>query len=180
MKALVEGKQRVHIEKFTSMDNFFTVQVRSVTETVQQETEANALKRMVYSSFENYVKLNKQVPPEVLARIYTIENFSELADNIASQLNLKMEDKQNLLEIFDPGERLKIVLKHITREIEILKVEKKLRTRVKEQMERSQKEYYLNEQLQAIQKELGEKDDFQKEIQELEEKAGKNPMAERS
>ena len=173
VKALVEGKQRVHIKKFISMDKFFTVQVSSILEAIQQETEANALKRMVYSSFESYVKLNKQVPPEVLARIYTIENLSELADNIASQLNLKMKDKQTLLEIFDPGERLKIVLKHITREIEILKVEKKLRTRVKEQMERSQKEYYLNEQLQAIQKELGEKDDFQKEIQDLEEKANK-------
>ena len=173
VKALVEGKQRVHIDKFIQVDNFFTVQVKTVTEKIQQETEANALKRMVYSSFENYVKLNKQVPPEVLARIYTIENFSELADNVASQLNLKMEDKQTLLEMFDPGERLKTVLQHITREIEILKVEKKLRTRVKEQMERSQKEYYLNEQLQAIQKELGEKDDFQKEIQELETQANK-------
>ena len=173
VKALVEGKQRVHINKFIQVDNFFTVQVKTVTEKIQQETEANALKRMVYSSFENYVKLNKQVPPEVLARIYTIENFSELADNVASQLNLKMEDKQALLEMFDPGDRLKAVLQHITREIEILKVEKKLRTRVKEQMERSQKEYYLNEQLQAIQKELGEKDDFQKEIQELEAQANK-------
>ena len=173
VKALVEGKHRVHINKFLQEDNFFIVQVGPVLEEIKQETEANALKRMVYSSFENYVKLNKQVPPEVLARIYTIENFSELADNIASQLNLKMEDKQIILETFDPGERLRMVLQHITREIEILKVEKKLRTRVKEQMERSQKEYYLNEQLQAIQKELGEKDDFQKEIQELEEKAGK-------
>ena len=173
VKALVEGKYRVHINKFTQVDNFFTVQVKPVMEEIKQKTEAKALKRMIHSSFENYVKLNKQVPPEVLARIYTIENLSELADNIASQLNLKMEDKQTILETFDPGARLRLVLKHITREIEILKVEKKLRTRVKEQMERSQKEYYLNEQLQAIQKELGEKDDFQKEIQELEEKANK-------
>ena len=173
VKALVEGKHRIHINKFLQKDGFFTVEVSPVVEKIKQETEANALKRMVYSSFENYVKLNKQVPPEVLARVYTIENFSELADNIASQLNLKLEDKQAILEAFDPGKRLKMVLKHITREIEILKVEKKLRTRVKEQMERSQKEYYLNEQLQAIQKELGEKDDFQKEIQELEEKVSK-------
>lgn len=173
VKALVEGKYRAHINQFVQMDDFFTVQVSLIAETIKEETEANALKRMVYSSFESYVKLNKQVPPEVLARIYTIEDFSELADNIASQLNLKMEDKQVILETFDPGKRLKMVLKHITREIEILKVEKKLRTRVKEQMERSQKEYYLNEQLQAIQKELGEKDDFQKEVLELEEKARK-------
>ena len=173
VKALVEGKHRVHINNFIQVDSFFTVQASPVVENIKADTEANALKRMVYSSFENYVKLNKQVPPEVLARVYTIENFSELADNIASQLNLKMEDKQSLLETFDPGERLRMVLKHITREIEILKVERKLRTRVKEQMERSQKEYYLNEQLQAIQKELGEKDDFHKEVQELEEKAAK-------
>ncbi len=171
VKALVEGKYRVHIKQFVQLDNFFTAEVNPVAEKMKNETEANALTRMIYSSFESYVKLNKQIPPEVLARISTIENFSELADNIASQLNLKMEDKQKILETFDPGERLRIVLKHITREIEILKVEKKLRTRVKEQMERSQKEYYLNEQLQAIQKELGEKDDFQKEIQELEEKS---------
>ena len=173
VKALVEGKHRIHINKFLKTDKFFSVEVSPVVEKISNETEADALKRMIYSSFESYVKLNKQVPPEVLARVSTINNFSELADNIASQLNLKMEDKQNLLEIFDPGERLRIVLKHITREIEVLKVERKLRTRVKEQMEKSQKEYYLNEQLQAIQKELGEKDDFHKEVLELEEKASK-------
>ena len=173
VKALVEGKHRVHINKFLKSDKFFSVEVSPVMEKISKETEADALKRMIYSSFESYVKLNKQVPPEVLARVSTINDFSELADNIASQLNLKMEDKQNLLEIFDPGERLRIVLKHITREIEVLKVERKLRTRVKEQMEKSQKEYYLNEQLQAIQKELGEKDDFQKEVLELEQKASK-------
>ena len=173
VKVLVEGKHRAHINKFIQTDNFFTVEITPAKEIIKEELAASALKKMVYVAFENYVKLNKQVPPEVLARIYTIENFSEMADNIASQLNLKMEDKQNLLETLDPGERLKKVLEHITKEIEILKVEKKLRTRVKEQMERSQKEYYLNEQLQAIQKELGEKDDFQKEIQELEDKAKK-------
>ena len=173
VKALVEGKRRVQINSFVQNDPFFIVEALYVEEETKQQTTASALKRMVYSSFESYVKLNKQVPPEVLARIYTIENFSELADNIASLLNLKMEDKQALLETFDPGRRLKMVLKHITREIEILKVEKKLRTHVKEQMERSQKEYYLNEQLQAIQKELGEKDDFHKEVMELGKKAEK-------
>ena len=171
VKALIEGKGRVYIKKYVQTDKFFQVEVELIEEDMKNETEANALTRMVCSAFESYVKLNKQVPPEVLARVATIENFSELADNIASQLNLKMEDQQKLLETFDPGKRLKMVLKHITREIEILKVEKKLRTSVKEQMERSQKEYYLNEQLQAIQKELGEKDDFQKEIQELAKKA---------
>ncbi len=173
VKALVEGKSRVQVSHFIQTEPFFLVQAEDIMEETEQETTANALKRMVYSSFESYVKLNKQVPPEVLARIYTIENFSELADNIASLLNLKVEDKQLLLETFDPGQRLRMVLKHITKEMEILKVERRLRTRVKEQMERSQKEYYLNEQLQAIQKELGEKDDFQKEARELEQKAEK-------
>ena len=173
VKALVEGRHRVHIKEFVNTDKFFIVSAEPVLEKISSETEANALQRMIYSSFESYVKLNKQVPPEVLARVSTINNFSELADNIASQLNLKMEDKQTILETFDPGERLRMVLKHITREIEVLKVERKLRTRVKEQMEKSQKEYYLNEQLQAIQKELGEKDDFQKEVLELEQKAEK-------
>ena len=173
VKVLVEGRHRIHIDNFVKTDKYFTVEVRRVEEVVKKPTEADALRRMIYSSFESYVKLNKQVPPEVLSRVATINDFSELADNIASQLNLKMEDKQAILEIFEPGERLRTVLKHITREIEVLKVEKKLRTRVKEQMERSQKEYYLNEQLQAIQKELGEKDDFQKEVLELEQRASK-------
>ncbi len=173
VKALVEGKGRVHIGEFIETDQLFRVQAQVIEETMEDETEANALTRMVCSSFESYVKLNKQVPPEVLARVATIDSFSELADNIASQLNLKIEDQQTLLETFDPGIRLKRVLKYITRETEILKVERKLRTSVKEQMERSQKEYYLNEQLQAIQKELGEKDDFQKEVLDLEAKASK-------
>ena len=171
VKALVEGKGRVYIKDFMDEDSFFKVRAELIEEDMKNVTEAHALTRMVCSAFEHYVKLNKQVPPEVLGRVAAIENFSELADNIASQLNLKMEDQQKLLETFDPGKRLKMVLKNITREIEILKVEKKLRTNVKEQMERSQKEYYLNEQLQAIQKELGEKDDFHKEVRELEHKA---------
>ena len=173
VKALVEGKHRVYINRFLETDTYFTVEASVVHEEMKNETEANALTRMIYTSFEAYVKLNKQVPPEVLARITTLTHFGELADSIAAQLNLKMEDKQAILETFDPGERLRMVLKHITREIEILKVEKKLRTRVKEQMERSQKEYYLNEQLQAIQRELGDKDDFQKEVRDLREKASK-------
>ena len=173
VKALVEGKHRIHIDRFCKEDGFFVVDVSPVKEVMEDEMEAHALKRMICASFETYVKLNKQVPPEVLARISTIEGYSELADNIASQLNLKMEDKQKILEIFDPGRRLKEVLGHVTREIEVLKVEKKLRTRVKEQMEKSQKEYYLNEQLQAIQKELGEKDDFQREVAELATQAEK-------
>ncbi|RYZ66669.1 MAG: endopeptidase La, partial [Proteobacteria bacterium] len=110
---------------------------------------------------------NKRIPPEILMRVSTIENPGELADIIVAQLNLKLEDKQKVLEISDPSKRLEHLLNLMTGEIEILEVEKKIRTRVKKQMERSQKEYYLNEQMQAIQKELGEKDDYQAELEDL-------------
>ena len=171
VKTIVEGRYRVKIENFIEAEKCMMVDVERLEETVVSNTEAEALLRMVYSMVENYIKLNKQIPPEVLARISSIDNCGELADVIASQLNLRFEDKQKILELFDPLKRLKEVLKLITKEIQVLKVEKKIRTRVKEQMEKSQKEYYLNEQLQAIQKELGDKDDFQKEIREMEKRS---------
>jgi ATP-dependent Lon protease len=144
-----------------------------IPEVVGNETEARALVRSVKSTFETYVKLNKRIPPEILMRVSTIEDISELADIIVAQLNLKLEDKQKILEVIDPGKRLEELLNLMTGEIEILEVEKKIRNRVKKQMEKSQKEYYLNEQMQAIQKELGDKDDYQAELQELEERAAK-------
>lgn len=176
VKVLVEGKRRVKIKSYQQTDAFFVVQVDEVPEQVASPVEAQALVRSVKSTFETYVKLNKRIPPEILMRVSTIELESELADIIVAQLNLKLEDKQKVLEIFDAGKRLEHLLNLMTGEIEILEVERKIRTRVKKQMERSQKEYYLNEQMQAIQKELGEKDDYQAEIQELEEKAAKKKM----
>ncbi len=173
VKVLVEGKKRVRIKKFTQTENFFTVDVEEIPEIIANEKEARALVRSVKSTFETYVKLNKRIPPEILMRVSTIEDISELADIIVAQLNLKLEDKQRILEISDPGIRLEELLNMMTGEIEILEVEKKIRNRVKKQMERSQKEYYLNEQMQAIQKELGDKDDYQAEIAELEERAAK-------
>jgi ATP-dependent Lon protease len=131
----------------------------------------------VKSTFETYVKLNKRIPPEILMRVSTIENPGELADIIIAQLNLKIEDKQATLEIADPAKRLEELLNLMTGEIEILEVEKRIRTRVKKQMEKSQKEYYLNEQMQAIQKELGERDDFQNEINEMEERLAKKKLS---
>ena len=178
VKVLVEGKRRVKIEKFVSSENFFTVEITDLPETIENPIEAQALMRSVKSTFEQYVKLNKRIPPEILMRVSTIEVAGELADIIVAQLNLKLEDKQKILEIADPGKRLEQLLNLMTGEIEILEVEKKIRTRVKKQMERSQKEYYLNEQMQAIQKELGEKDDYQAELQELEEQARKKKMSE--
>lgn len=177
VKVLVEGKKRVRIKNFTGGDNFFTVAIEEISEEVAAPVETQALIRSVKNTFETYVKLNKRIPPEILMRVSTIENAGELSDIIVAQLNLKLEDKQKVLEIFDPGKRLEHLLNLMTGEIEILEVEKKIRTRVKKQMERSQKEYYLNEQMQAIQKELGEKDDYQQELQDLEEKAAKKKMS---
>jgi ATP-dependent Lon protease len=178
VKVLVEGKRRVKILRFANSESFFTVEVSDLPETAESPVEAQALMRSVKGTFEQYVKLNKRIPPEILMRVSTIEASGELADIIVAQLNLKLEDKQRILEISDPGKRLEQLLNLMTGEIEILEVEKKIRTRVKKQMERSQKEYYLNEQMQAIQKELGEKDDYQAELQELEDQARKKKMSE--
>ncbi len=167
VKVLVEGKKRARIKNFVKNDNFFVVNCEIIDEDSDNVTESSALVRSVKSTFETYVKLNKRIPPEILMRVSSIESASELSDIIVAQLNLKLEDKQNVLEILDPNKRLEHLLNLMTSEIEILEVEKKIRTRVKKQMEKSQKEYYLNEQMQAIQKELGEKDDYQAELEDL-------------
>jgi len=178
VKVLVEGKRRVRIKNFVNNESYFTVEVVDLPEVVENPVEAQALMRSVKNTFEQYVKLNKRIPPEILMRVSTIEAAGELADIIVAQLNLKLEDKQKILEVADPGKRLEQLLNLMTGEIEILEVEKKIRTRVKKQMERSQKEYYLNEQMQAIQKELGEKDDYQAELADLEEATRKKKMSE--
>jgi ATP-dependent Lon protease len=177
VKVLIEGKNRVRIQKFLDNEKYFEVEAEVINEKVASKVEADALIRSVKNTFENYVKLNKRIPPEILMRVSTIEGAGELADIIIAQLNLKLEDKQATLEIFDPCQRLEELLNLMTGEIEILEVEKRIRTRVKKQMEKSQKEYYLNEQMQAIQKELGDRDDFQNEINELEEKLAKKKMS---
>lgn len=176
VKVLVEGKARVKIKDYLQTDNFFRVEAEELEEVVVSPVETQALMRSVKTTFETYVKLNKRIPPEILMRVSSIEEAGELADIIVAQLNLKLEDKQRILEINDPSKRLEELLNLMTGEIEILEVEKKIRGRVKKQMERSQKEYYLNEQMQAIQKELGEKDDYQQEVNELEEEAKKKKM----
>jgi ATP-dependent Lon protease len=176
VKVLVEGKRRVKIKSFASNEAFFVVNIEELDEEIHAPVESQALIRSVKSTFETYVKLNKRIPPEILMRVSTIENAAELSDIIVAQLNLKLEEKQKVLEIIDPGKRLEHLLNLMTGEIEILEVEKKIRSRVKKQMERSQKEYYLNEQMQAIQKELGEKDDYQEELRDLEEKTKKKKL----
>ncbi len=176
VKVLVEGKRRVRIKNFVSNEGHFVVVCEAINEEVSNPTEASALVRSVKGTFETYVKLNKRIPPEILMRVSSIENPGELADIIVAQLNLKLEDKQAVLEILDPTKRLEHLLNLMTGEIEILEVEKKIRTRVKKQMEKSQKEYYLNEQMQAIQKELGEKDDYQAELEDLTTKCNDKKM----
>jgi ATP-dependent Lon protease len=177
VKVLIEGKRRVKVEKFLDEESFYKVKVTYLDEDLADNLEAQALIRSVKTTFEKYVKLNKRIPPEILMRVSSIDSAGELADIIVAQLNLKIEDKQRLLEVINPIKRLEELLSLMTGEIEILEVEKKIRSRVKRQMEKSQKEYYLNEQMQAIQKELGDKDDYQNELLELEEKARKKKMS---
>lgn len=171
VKVLVEGKRRSRIKRFIPNEEFFLCDVETVEDTASASTEVDALMRSVQSTFESYVKLNKRIPPEMLMTVQTIEEPSRLADTIVVHLtSVKLADRQEILETTDPGARLERLYELMNAEIEILQVEKKIRSRVKKQMEKSQKEYYLNEQMQAIQKELGERDEFKSEIQEIEEK----------
>jgi ATP-dependent Lon protease len=169
VKLLAEGKGRAKILQFVATEPFFQVEAESTEDAPVQPMEAEALVRAVHAGFENFVKLNKKIPPEVLMSVASIDDPSRLADSIVVHLNLKLVDKQMLLETFDPQDRLEKLLGLIQSEMDILLVEKKIKGRVRKQMEKSQREYYLNEQMQAIQRELGEKDEFRNEISELEE-----------
>jgi ATP-dependent Lon protease len=170
VKALVEGKKRVRLLELAGQEKFYEVVAEELDEEVERDVELEALLRQVQTTFEAYVKLNKRIPPEMLASVATIEEPGRLADTIVAHLSLKLGDKQSILETASPRARLEKLFELMQGEIEILQVERKIRTRVKKQMEKSQKEYYLNEQMQAIQKELGDRDEFKNEIQELEEK----------
>jgi ATP-dependent Lon protease len=177
VKVLVEGKKRARVLRYLDEGEFFLVTAEEIEEPVEKTTEVEALIRSVNSTFENYVKLNKKIPPEMIMSVASIDDPARLADTIVAHLGIKLEDKQTLLETTNPAERLEKVLGYMRSEIEILEVEKRIRTRVKKQMEKTQKEYYLNEQMRAIQKELGEKDEFKNEIQELEEKIKQKKMS---
>ncbi|MBI2501235.1 MAG: endopeptidase La [Deltaproteobacteria bacterium] len=177
VKVLIEGKRRARINRFIPNPSFFLVEVDEILENREVSVEVEALMRGIKSAFETYVKLNKRIPPEMLASVATIDDPSRLADTIVAHLSLKLPDKQKILEVENPSERLERLYSQIQSEIEILQVERKIRTRVKKQMEKTQKEYYLNEQMQAIQRELGERDEFKSEIQELEEKIKTKKMS---
>ena len=169
VKVLVEGKARARIRSFQQSDPYFACDIELVEETNPDGKDIDALVRSVHATFENYVKLNKKVPSEVLGNITQLSEASRLSDTVATHLNLKIEDRQRLLELANPGKRLEEVFGLMQAEIEVLEVEKRIRGRVKKQMEKSQKEYYLNEQMRAIQKELGDRDEFKNEVAELEE-----------
>jgi len=176
VKVLVEGKKRARVRRFLPRIDFFLVEVEEIKEVMDENVETEALIRSINATFETYVKLNKRIPPDMLVSVSSIDDPSRLADTIVAHLNLKLEDKQEILEIENPTKRLEKLYELMEAEIEILQVEKKIRSRVKKQMERTQKEYYLNEQMRAIQRELGEKSDLREEYQEFEEKLKKKKL----
>ena len=174
IKVLVEGGQRARVTQFADNDSFLEAEANVIAEAESsEERDLDALRRSVVSQFEQYIKLNKKIPPEVLNTVSQIEEPSKLADTVASHLSLKIADKQELLEADTVAERLEKIYGYIEGEIGGLEAEKRVRNRVKKQMEKTQREYYLNEQLKAIRKELGEGDDGQDELQELEDKLKK-------
>jgi ATP-dependent Lon protease len=177
VKVLVEGGRRVRIAGYTDKVEFFEARAVEMEEQSGDPAELQAAARTVVSEFENYVKLNKKVPPEVVVSINKIEEPTKLADTISAHLALKVADKQQLLELDSVSKRLERILGLMEGEIGVLQVEKKIRNRVKRQMEKTQREYYLNEQMKAIQKELGETEDGRDEVSELEKRIKKTRLS---
>lgn len=170
VKVLIEGVRRANVKKFISTKDYFLADLDLIEETYSESREVEILMRSLKSQFEQYIKLNRKIPAEVLASVLPIENASRLTDTIAAQLSLKLEEKQTLLEMTDVVKRLERLIALMEGEIDLLQVEKKIRGRVKRQMEKTQREYYLNEQMKAIQKELGELEDVPNEFESLTKK----------
>ena len=173
VKILVEGKNRVKIDKFIPNKDFFEAEATVLSDTINKSQEIEALRRSVIDEFDRYAKLNKNIPEEALKAISEADNPSKLADTVAGHLSISVEKKQELLEIIDLHKRLETIFSIMQGEMSVLRVEKKIKSRVKNQMERTQREYYLNEQMKAIQKELGDGSETQDELAELEEKISK-------
>ena len=173
VKVLVEGAFRAKISNFTDNETFFEAYAEKIEETEGDQKEQTALGRAVVTQFEQYIKLNKKIPPEVLTSVKQIEDPAKLADTIASHLAVKLSEKQELLELESIQERLEKIYGHMEGEIGVLQVEKRIRNRVKRQMEKTQREYYLNEQMKAIQKELGESEDGNDELADIAERIKK-------
>ena len=176
VKVLVEGIARAEISSFTAREDFHEAEAATLVEPEEEEVEVEALARSVVSDFENYVKLNKKISPEVVGAASQIEDYSKLADTVASHLAIKIGEKQEMLGTLSVKERLEKAMGFMEAEISVLQVEKRIRSRVKRQMEKTQREYYLNEQMKAIQKELGEGEDGRDEASELEERIKKTKL----
>src|SRR6266478_3938160 len=175
VKVLVEGAQRAKVVKYTDCSEYYEAEAVALGDTMGERIEAEALARSVTNEFESYVKLNKKVPPEVVGVVQQIEDYAKLADTIASHLALKIPDRQAILETTAVTERLEKVLGLIDSEISVLQVEKRIRTRVKRQIDKTQREYYLNEQMRAIQKEIGDAEG-KDELAEIEDKIKKTKL----
>lgn len=173
VRVVVEGKKRMKILEFFAETACNMVKVEVHNEIVVRDTVTMALMRNAFSDFENYVRLSKKVPPEMMVSVSSIEDPGRLADDVAGNVPIKVEDKQEILEAFVPATRLERLSDILNREIEILEIERKIHVRVRKQMEKSQKEYYLREQIKAIQKELGDRDERQAEVDELKDKMSK-------
>ncbi|MCP4626455.1 MAG: endopeptidase La [bacterium] len=177
VKALVEGKIRARIDRFVGNDDFFQVAITQITAPDLPRAEAEALNRSVQEGFEEYAKLNKNISKELLSNVASITDPSQLADTVAAHFTFKIEDKQRLLETTDLSERMSLLLSLIKMEIEVFRMDQRIKGRVKEQMEKTQKNYYLNEQMRAIKKEMGSEDEAVDEIKELEEKIKNKKMS---
>jgi len=180
VKALVEGKQRGRIEEYIPNNEFFLVNIMEIEDSydLDEKVKVEALMRSISESFERYAKMSKKVPAEMVSTIASTEDPSKLADVAASHLHIRIEEKQKVLETRNVSERLEKIYSLMMSEIEILEVEGRIKKRVKKQMEKTQKDYYLNEQMRAIQKEMGEDDSFKNEIKELEKKLSEKEMTE--
>ena len=176
VKVLVEGLHRVRVSDFVETEECFLAKAEKIADPIENDSETEALMRTVFTQFDQYVKLNKKIPPEILTSLATINEAGRLADTISAHLTLKLEEKQKILEMLSVSERLEHLLHLMESEIDILQVEKRIRGRVKRQMEKSQREYYLNEQVKAIQKELGEQDE-NAEMDELEKRIKQSGMS---
>ncbi|MBI1261853.1 MAG: endopeptidase La [Rhizobiales bacterium] len=177
VKVLVEGVRRARVLRYTDNEEFFEAEIETIDETDEVDDQLEGLARSVVSQFEGYVKLNKKVPPEVLGSIGQIDDASKLADTVASHINIKIPEKQELLEMESVSARLERVYSLMEGEISVLQVEKRIRSRVKRQMEKTQREYYLNEQMKAIQKELGDGEEGKDDLRELEERIAKTKLS---
>src|SRR5690606_13589666 len=177
VKVLVEGTARAKVSKFTDREDYHEAYAAALPEPDEDAVEIEALARSVVSDFENYVKLNKKISPEVVGAASQIDDYSKLADTVASHLAIKIPEKQEMLSILSVRERLEKALSFMEAEISVLQVEKRIRSRVKRQMEKTQREYYLNEQMKAIQKELGDGEDGRDEAAELEERINKTKLS---